>query len=259
MEVPGAAGRAYRILIMVGLAGYGLMHLVLGALAVRLSFGGRNEASQQGALAELATQPFGRIGLWVAAIGLFALVPWRLVDAAVGYRWHDEPRRTFRRLTAVGQAAVYLWLGVSAVRIVLGAGAGGGGGEETVSARLLALPFGPALLTAVGAAVVGIGIAQIVKGLRKTFLDDLAGAGRLTVALGRIGFPAKGVALMMVGALAGWAGISYDPAKAGGLDDALQTLRGQALGPVLLIAVAVGLVAFGLFCFGWARRPRVQR
>ncbi|GAB3743752.1 DUF1206 domain-containing protein [Microlunatus parietis] len=259
MGVPGAAGRAYRILIKVGLAGYGLMHLVLGALAVRLSFGGRSEASQQGALAELATQPFGRIGLWVAAIGLFALVPWRLIDAAVGYRWHDEPRRTFRRVTAVGQAVVYLWLGVSAVRIVLGAGAGGSRGEETASARLLALPLGPTLLMAVGAVVIWIGGAQVVKGLRKSFVDDLSGAGRLTVTLGRIGFPAKGIALVLVGVLAGWAGISYDPAKAGGLDDALQALRGQAFGPVLLAAVAVGLIAFGLFCFGWARRPRVQR
>lgn len=243
---------------MVGLIGYGLIHLVIGVLAVRLSLDGRSDASQQGALAQLATQPFGRIGLWVAAVGLFALVPWRLIDAAAGYRWHDEPRRTIRRLSAVGQAAVYLWLGVTAVRILLHAG-GGGGGEETATARLLALPLGPAVVAAVGAGVIGIGVAQIVRGVRATFADDLAGAGLPTLVLGRIGFPAKGITLILIGGLTCWAGISYDPAKAGGLDEALQTVRSQAFGPVLLLAVAVGLIAFGLFCLGWARHPRIQR
>ncbi|HLT60634.1 MAG TPA: DUF1206 domain-containing protein [Microlunatus sp.] len=257
MMAKQSSRRAGRILITLGLAGYGLVHLVIGALAIRLGVDGGDAPTQQGALAEMASQPFGEIALWVTAIGLFALVGWRLFDAAVGYSWQDEPRRTFRRLAAVGQAGVYLWLGVSAVRILLGAG-GGGGGEETVVARLLRLPFGPAVVAVAGAAVIAVGVSQIVKGIKQTFRDDMAGATRLTTTLGRIGFPAKGVALIVVGGLIGWAGISADPEKAGGLDAALQTLREQSFGPVLLIAVAVGLIAFGLFCFGWARHPRTR-
>ena len=245
---------AYRILITVGLAGFGLVHLVIGALAIRLGLGSKEEASQQGALAEVAQQPFGGIALWVVATGLFALVIWRVIDAAVGYSWHDEPKRTMRRLAAVGQAIVYLALGIAAIRIV--AGGGGDQGEETATARLLALPFGQILVALVGAAVIAVGGSQIVKGIKQTFKDDMSGAGRLTTTLGRIGFPAKGVALIVVGLLIGWAGISYDPEEAGGLDTALQTVRDQPAGPVLLIAVALGLIAFGLFCFGWARHPR---
>ncbi len=250
---------AYRILITVGLAGFGLVHLVIGALAIQLSLGGREDASQQGALAEVAAQPFGEVALWAVAVGLFALVIWRVIDAAVGYSWHDEPKRTLRRLTAVGQAIVYLALGIAAIRIVLDGGSGGGQGEETATARLLALPFGPVLVALAGTVVIAIGVAQIVKGIRQTFQDDLSGAGRPTITLGRIGFPAKGVALIVVGLLIGWAGISHDPGQAGGLDEALKAVRDQPFGPVLLIAVALGLIAFGLFCFGWARHPRTRR
>lgn len=260
MEASERARTGYRILITIGLAGFGLVHLVIGALAIQLSVGGRQEASQQGALAEVAKHPFGGIALWVVAIGLFALVVWRVIDAAIGYSWHDEPKRTARRAAAVGQAIVYLALGIASIRIVTGGGGGGGEkGEETATAQVLALPFGPVLVALVGAAVIAIGVTQIVKGLKQTFKDDMQGAGRLTTTLGRIGFPAKGVSLIVVGLLIGWAGISYDPEKAGGLDAALQTVRDQPFGPVLLIAVALGLIAFGLFCFGWARHPRTQR
>ncbi|WP_152366065.1 DUF1206 domain-containing protein [Microlunatus speluncae] len=260
MSTTEPARRAYRILITIGLAGFGLVHLMIGALAIRLSFGAKEDTSQQGALAEVAAQPFGVVALWVVAIGLFALVVWRAIDAAVGYSWHDEPKRTARRVAAVGQAIVYLALGIAAIRIVIGGGGGGGEkGEETATAQLLALPFGQVLVALVGAAVITIGVSQIVKGIKQTFKDDMSGAGRLTMTLGRIGFPAKGVSLIVVGLLIGWAGISYDPEKAGGLDAALQTVRGQPFGPVLLIAVALGLIAFGLFCFGWARHPRTHR
>ncbi len=260
MEASERARSAYQILITVGLAGFGLVHLVIGALAIRLALGSKEEASQQGALAEVAQHPFGGIALWVVAIGLFALVIWRAIDAAVGYSWHDEPKRTMRRLAAVGQAIVYLALGIASIRIVTGGGGGGGEkGEETATAQLLALPFGQVLVALAGAAVIAVGVSQIVKGIKQSFKDDMAGAGRMTTTLGRIGFPAKGVALIVVGLLIGWAGISYDPEKAGGLDAALQTVRGQPFGPVLLIAVALGLIAFGLFCFGWARHPRTHR
>ena len=44
---------------------------------------------------------------------------------------------------------------------------------------------------------------------------------------------------------------------AGGLDAALQTLRDAPAGPVLLGLVAVGLVAFGLYCGVRARFARM--
>ena len=78
------------------------------------------------------------------------------------------------------------------------------------------------------------------------------------MAVGRFGYVAKGIAIGAVGVLFGWAALSYDPGKAGGLDDALKTVRDQPFGPYLLSLVALGLAAFGLFCFAWARYARTR-
>ena len=48
----------------------------------------------------------------------------------------------------------------------------------------------------------------------------------------------------------------YNPDKAGGMDAALSALRDQPFGTVLLLAMAVGFAAFGVYCFVWARKAR---
>jgi len=55
-----------------------------------------------------------------------------------------------------------------------------------------------------------------------------------------------------------WAGISYDPEKAGGIDDALRTVHDAPFGAVLLTLMALGLICFGVYCFFWATHPKVS-
>ena len=74
--------------------------------------------------------------------------------------------------------------------------------------------------------------------------------------LGTVGYCAKGVALSIIGGLFGYAALTYDPKKAGGLDTALGTLRGQPFGTVLLLVMALGIASFGVYCFIWARNAR---
>ena len=62
--------------------------------------------------------------------------------------------------------------------------------------------------------------------------------------LGTVGYVAKGLALVIIGLLFGWAAWSYNPERAGGLDAALSTVRGQPFGSVLLLAMAAGLRLF---------------
>jgi hypothetical protein len=49
------------------------------------------------------------------------------------------------------------------------------------------------------------------------------------------------------------AAIKYEPDKSSGLDGALRTLAHQAYGPWLLGALALGLVAFGVYGLAAAR------
>jgi Domain of Unknown Function (DUF1206) len=249
--------RGYHVLVGIGLISYGLVHLMLAWLALQIAFGGRNNASAGGALQQLTQQPLGSVLLWVMAIGLFTLVIWQILEATIGREEANRDGRLRRRLSSAGRAVVYLALGLIAVGVARGSGGGSGNGEETLSTRLMALPFGRILVAAVGAAVIAVGISQIVKGVKQKFTEDLDHAVSQNVRrLGTAGYCAKGVALSIIGGLFGYAALTYDPERAGGLDAALATIRDQPFGTALLVVMAVGIASFGVFCFIWARYAR---
>ncbi|TCC35705.1 DUF1206 domain-containing protein [Kribbella speibonae] len=244
--------RPYELAITTGLIAYGVVHLLVAWIALQLAFGkSSQEASQQGALRELAGGPLGGVLLWVVAIGLFALVVWRVLELVWGHLDVEK------KVSSIGRAIVYLVLGVSAVKIAVGSGSSGSGQQRTMSARLMEHGAGRVLLVAVGIAIVALGCYHVYKGITKKFLEDLVGGvSDLTILLGRIGYVAKGIAFAVVGVLVGWAAIDYDPQKAGGLDSALHTIKEQPFGSVLLTVLAAGIAAFGGYCFIWSRNAR---
>jgi hypothetical protein len=246
--------------VRLGLVAYGVVHLLIAWLALQLGWGhADSEASGSGALHELAQQPFGRGLLWAVGVGFAALVVWQLIEASVGHTDQEGLRRTVERIASLGRAAVYAVLGLLAVRVAVGAGTGGGSGEETLTARLLGMPGGQLLVGLVAAGVVGVGIGLVYRGVSGSFLDHLSPRGRsgelgrAVTWLGRAGYGGKGIAICLVGALFAWAAVTFDPDKAGGLDEALATLARQPLGPVLLSVIAVGIGCYGVFCFVRAR------
>ncbi|WP_328994464.1 DUF1206 domain-containing protein [Kribbella sp. NBC_01245] len=257
-QVGGKAQRSgvYRGLVTVGLIAYGVVHLLIAWIAGQLAWGRTNEkASQQGALEELASKPFGGVLLWVVAVGLFALVVWQLVEATVGHRDKQGKDRVGKQLSSLGRAAVYLAIGVSAA--MMATGSSSGGNEKSATARLMAAPFGRILVAGVGLVILAIGVRHLYKAATAKFTDDLtSGVGSGTIVLGRVGYAAKGVALGIVGALFGWAALAHDSRKAGGLDPALRMLRDQPYGRVLLTMTALGIAAFGVYCFVWSRNAK---
>lgn len=250
----------------IGLIAYGVVHLLIAWIGLQVAWSGGGDASSGGALRTLAEQPFGRTILWITVIGLVALVLWQLATAVWGYASEDGAKRVRKRLSAVGRVVVYAALAVSAVKIASGSGSSSGSDskEEGLTADLLSAPAGRVLVAAIAIAIIAVGVAQVRRGVTDAFTHDLTpeatsgGSGSGVVAVGRFGYVAKGVAIGVVGALFGWAAVSYDPDKAGGLDDALKTVRDQPFGPYLLTLVALGLAAFGLFCFAWARYARTR-
>jgi len=250
----------------VGLVAFGLVHLLIAWIALQVAWGSGGNASSEGALHTVAKQPFGEVLLWVCALGLWALAVWQVMTAIWGHKSvFDDKHRTAKRLAALGRAVVYAAIGVSAARTA--AGSGGKSQDEKgegLTADLLSAPAGRVLVAAVGVAILVIAVRHVHRGLSDNFTHDLqsqatSGSTRSAVLLaGRAGYVGKGAAIGVVGVLFGWAALSYDPDKAGGLDDALKTVRDQPYGPYLLTIVAIGLAAFGVFCFAWARYVRTR-
>ena len=74
-------------------------------------------------------------------------------------------------------------------------------------------------------------------------------ARRVAERSGQVGFIAKGASIALIGVLGIVAAVRFDPKEATGLDPALKTLAQQPYGPYLLVAVALGLASYGVFCF----------
>ena len=244
-----------------GLVAYGVVHLLIGWLAVQLALGDREGgASSTGAVKQLAQQPFGMVLVWALAVGLVLLTIWRLVEAALGYRDEDDPKRLGHRLLSAGRAVVYAAIAVSAVSVATGSSSGGGGGgTDSMTASLMDNPGGQLLVGAVGVGIVAAGVGLLVSAWRESYLDNLDAKGRSGRTgttyrwLGRAGHLAKGLAYMVVGGLFLYAAATHEAKKSGGLDQALRTVLEQPFGPVLLTAIGLGFAAYGLFCFAQAR------
>ncbi|MGY1858328.1 DUF1206 domain-containing protein [Modestobacter sp. SYSU DS0290] len=255
-------------LARVGLIAYGMVHLLIAWLALQLAWGGGSgSADQSGAMATLAAQPFGRVLLWVLAAGLIALAVWQLAELLRhrdGLRSSGEQRENALTSSgkAVAKAVVYVFLAITAIRFATGGGQSSSGQEQQTVAGVLGWPGGRYLVGIAALVVIGVGAYHVHKGLTKRFLKEVdttqasAGQRRVVERLGQVGYPAKGIALALVGGLLGWAAITFDPEKASGLDGALHTLLDAPFGRLLLTLVALGIAAFGVFAFFRARFPQ---
>jgi hypothetical protein len=247
-----------------GMVCYGAIHIIVAYLAVRVAFGDSGEqADQKGAVQQVGSGTFGAVVLWVLAIGLIAYGGWQAMQAAIGYHWiPKKSKRTRRRIGAAVKAFFGVALGLYAARLVSGSSSGSGSGDQQqqeFTAKLLSLPAGQVLVGIAAAIVIGVAIGQIRKGLKKSFLDDLNmhelphGTQQWVRRLGVSGYIAKGVVIGIIGVLLGIAAFQHDSQEAGGLDRALKTLAAQPFGTVALLVVAIGLAAFGVYCFAAAR------
>lgn len=251
----------FRWLVTSGLVTVGVVHILIGVLALQLAWSGGSgqETDQKGALGTIAENPIGRGVMWVIAVALFGLFVWKLTQAWWGYTWKDGFSRTRKRLGALGGGLMYLFLGITAMRLALGSGAGNTDqDQQTRVGELLSKPFGQVLAGVVAAAIIGYAGILVKRGVTSSFTQEYEGEPSPAVKrLGQVGYIAKGIAIGLVGVLFGWAALTYDPEKAGGLDDALRTVKEQgAGGPVLLTIIALGLMAYGVYCFSWSRNAR---
>lgn len=253
----GASRRAHRsrgmeTMARAGYATSGLLHLILGWIVISMGMPGsqEGEASQSGALARIADQPFGAAVLGFSAAAFVALAFWQVLRAVNGSGAGD-------RVKAAGTAAAYLLLGVMAARFALGMG-GGDTDEQGITATIMGYPLGRVAIAAVGAGIVAVGIGHCYTGWTQKFAERLRGSSAAPVSsavvvVGRVGYLAKGLALGVLGGLFATAAIQADPEEAGGLDRAFAEIGAQPFGSVLLVITGAGIACFGLFCFARAR------
>jgi MFS family permease len=258
--------QALKRLAQSGYVARGVVYLIIGGFACLAAFGsGGGTSDSKDALAALLGAPFGKVLLILVAVGLVGYAVWRAVQAIFDVDGHG---------TDVKGLAVRGGLGVSAVThtllalfafglIFAGIGSGGdGGGKQGMAATLMSQPFGQWLAALVGLAIVGAGLAQIVKGWKAGFTKYLALDGdkdRWVMPISRFGLIARGVVFALVGAFFVLAAWQADPSEARGLSGALDAVRSAPFGWALFALIALGLFAFGLYSLVEARYRRIPQ
>jgi Domain of Unknown Function (DUF1206) len=248
------------IIARIGFAASGLMHLLMGYIAVRIALHHGGESDQSGAFAQMTKLPGGAIVLWVTVVGMAALGLWLLLQAGLGIG-SSSKKRWARSLVSAGKAAAYLALAWTALAFALHRPSSSTATTRHASGTILSLPGGQALLIVVGIATAGIGGYFIYKGARQKFRDDIQLRGNradlAVIALAMTGYIAKGIAIIALGVLFIVAAITINPHDASGLDGALKSLVGLPYGQVVLIVIGLGLMAYGLYSFARARLARL--
>jgi uncharacterized protein DUF1206 len=251
-------------LARAGYLAYGVVYVLVGVLAVQAALGvGGQATGQEGALRSILLAPLGRVLLGLIVLGLLAYATWRLFQ---GIRDPEnegtDAKGLLKRFDHVINGLVHAALAFSAGQLVLGSG-GGGGSPDDWTARLMAQPLGRWIVVIVGVVFVGAGLYQFYKVYRADFRDELKlddmgdRERRWATRSGRLGYAARGVVFGVIGVFLVQAALQTDPDEARGLGGALQTLARQPFGPYILGAVALGLVAYGVFMFVMARYRRI--
>ena len=262
-----AASDKVATLARFGYATKGVVYVIVGALAVMAAIGaGGSTEGSSGALETIAQQPFGRILVGLTALGLIGYVIWRFVQAFMDPEGKgSDAKGIVARIGYAISGVVYAGLSFSAARMALsGGGSGGGGGsQQALTANLMSQPFGLWLVGIVGAIVIGVGIFHFYQAYKAKFMEDYksgemsATERRWAKRIGQFGLSARGVTFSIIGGFFIVAALQADPSQAKGLSGALDTLARQPYGPWLLGIVALGLVAYGVYCFSQASYRRI--
>lgn len=257
--------RAVVVAARCGLATRGVLYVLVGVLALRIAFGETGEqADRQGALAELTEHPGGAGLVWVIGAGVVAMTLWRLSEAVFG-AVGPKGDRASKRAASAARAVFYGVVAYSVLTFAAGHGGGQDGDQQSrdVTARVLDVPAGQWLVGLAGLAIAIGGIVIAVQAARRTFRDKLDTASmpdpvrKAVEVLGTVGGICRGAVFATAGGFVVHAALSYDPSAARGVDETLRSFAGTPAGPWLLVAVAVGLVLFGVFSWAMAMWRRV--
>ncbi len=253
---------AARGLARAGLTARGVIYILIGWVAILVALGqSSRHLDQQGALQLLAGKPYGLVSLWLLGIGFAGYALWRLSEAAFGVT--GEGNGAGPRLKSLVRAVIYAGFAYLTFQVIAGKHGSQTKKTQDVTAKVMHHSGGRWLVGIVGLVIVIAGLTLVFEGIRRKFMKFLqtaqmnARTRRVVERLGVTGTAARGAVFALAGVLVVEAAVTYKPAKAGGIDKALLTLRNQPFGEFLLFLAALGLIIFGVYALCEARWRKV--
>lgn len=254
------ASPIYAYAARAGLMARALVYWLVAGLMIRAALlpqEGEEGYSAGDSFRVLETQPAGRVVLVVLGSGLLTYAGWRIVQAVMDVRRKgDDTSGRFARLGMLSSGLGYGLLGLAAIAVTFGANTQDGPGLTEQTARwLLERPFGRFAVFAIGAVLIGVGIAQVVRTFTDSWRDDLhlTGRWRKLIAPIELSIIGRGVLFMFVGLFLAVGGWTEDASDVKGVAATLLWLRQMPLGFWLYVGGAAVLAGYGLYSAVQAR------
>jgi type IV secretory pathway VirB2 component (pilin) len=247
-------------LARAGLIAFGITHILLAWLALQIAFGKAPATGDQtGAFATVAKQPGGKFLLIVIAIAFVGLMLWQGLEAVVGGASGgvSDKERMVERVASAGRAVLYAVLAWNAFKTATGGTQSSASKQQQATQSIMHTGGGRFLIGLIGLAIIVIAGILVWYGLTDRYARKLWRNPRWVRNLARLGYPSKGVAIGTVGVLMMVAAVTYDPSKSRGLDAALRALADAPFGKFILLVVALGIAAYGVYCFAQAKYRRI--
>lgn len=255
-------------LAKMGLSAKGVIYCLTGMLAFMgaLELGQHsNKSTGSNGIFKWVQQQFaGQILLALLIIGLLCYCAWRAVQCF--FDTEDKGKKSkgiLVRLRYLLSGLVYLSLAGVAIKLFLNSGDNSdGNSNQKIVGQLLAKPFGQYLVGLVALIIAGVGIYQIVYGLRGKYKKhvstlDLPGkSATLLLRSGTIGYVSRGVVWLILSWLMCKAAIDANSKEAGDTSQAFQFVKHGSYGSLLAGILGLGLVLYGVFNFIRARYER---
>ena len=237
----------------LGYVAKGAVYMLVGVLALTA-----RSADRRNAIQLINAKPLGKLALVIIALGLAGYAAWRVVSGINDAERHGKDAKGLAvRAGSIVRGLFYGAFAYEIVRLLMHHG--GGSGSDATSrhwtARAMAHPFGRLAVAAAGLAILGYGAYQIYraassKRVRKHLDPKIPDA---LVAISRFGIAARAVIFGLIGVSLVRAAIRYNPSAAEGTSGAVHQLSGW-----LLIVIALGLIAYGVYACVNARYRRIK-
>ncbi|MBO0358385.1 DUF1206 domain-containing protein [Hymenobacter sp. BT186] len=261
--IPNSPSAGIRALARFGFAAKGLVYLLMGLLALLAATGqrGGQTADKKQAVQTLQELPGGPFLLGFIAFGLLGYIVWRFVQAVRDTEGKGSGAKGIgRRLGYAGSGLLYASLAWFAAQLAWsGSANAGSNSQQTLTATVLGWPGGDWIIIAVGLAIIGGGIYQVIKAYSGSFhkhvnASDLpANQQNVVYRTGQVGYTARGIVMAIIGYFFVQAGRQSRASATGSTDEAFDLLA--TMGPAVLGIVALGLMAYGLYMLVQARYP----
>ncbi|UBV42183.1 DUF1206 domain-containing protein [Deinococcus taeanensis] len=250
-----------------GYASKGAVYGTVGFLALSVALGrGGATTDTQGALLRLQDLPAGPLLMWLLTLGLIGYALWQLIRAAFdpegqGHQAKGVIKRSGYALSGAANVGLALF---TARLATLGTATRQQNSEDRVASTILDLPGGQLLLALGGLALLAVAANQLysaygAKFMKRMAFTDVSGRPRdALVRIGQVGITSRGILMVIIGVFALLAAWHRNATETVGISEALTWLRTQPAGNLLLGAVALGTLCYGVWCVVQARYRRIR-